>query len=114
MPRKKLSEQAHPLICIQQIGTRWTKASRGGPGAIARNHVPEIFPFPPLIHYPVINSILLQNINLSEGIGFVDGNSFKHKFERDLQVLVDTESFCFKGVSAHLLNGNLNVEYQYT
>lgn len=35
------------MILIQRITTEWTKASRGGRGAIVRNSFPEAFPVPP-------------------------------------------------------------------
>jgi hypothetical protein len=33
-------------IVIQRVGTTWTKASRGGAGAAARNQCPSAFPLP--------------------------------------------------------------------
>ena len=35
-----------PLVLIQDVVTTWTKASRGAPGATARNRVPEALPLP--------------------------------------------------------------------
>lgn len=35
------------MIIVQHIETRWTKRSRGMPGAAARNAVPRVMPLPP-------------------------------------------------------------------
>ncbi len=34
-------------VVVQRVRTSWTKASRGGPGAAARNAAPTVFPLPP-------------------------------------------------------------------
>ncbi|WP_204300111.1 hypothetical protein [Actinoplanes campanulatus] len=35
------------MIVVQRVLTEWTKRSRGAPGAVRRNAVPEAFPLPP-------------------------------------------------------------------
>ena len=40
------AEIPEPTICIQEFYTSWTKRSRGGSGAVARNNVPEALPLP--------------------------------------------------------------------
>lgn len=46
MARAARTVQAVPLICVQEIATNWTKASRGGTGAAERNRVPEAAKLP--------------------------------------------------------------------
>ncbi|GGN75141.1 hypothetical protein GCM10010112_46090 [Actinoplanes lobatus] len=37
------------MIVVQRVLTEWTKRSRGAPGAVRRNAVPEAFPLPPAV-----------------------------------------------------------------
>jgi len=37
------------MLVVQHIQVIWTKASRGAPGAVQRNAVPEVFELPPAI-----------------------------------------------------------------
>lgn len=113
MGTKKLPEQPVSLVCVQQIGVVWTKASRGGEGAVARNKVPKALPFPSVTRAPQTPSLLLQVIDFSEGFPHTASEGFQNKRERDLQVMSVTEPYCFKGVSACFFDGYLNVEYEY-
>jgi hypothetical protein len=46
------------LIVLQRISTIWTKVSRGGAGATARNATPEVLELPPLAGVPAEGFIL--------------------------------------------------------
>ena len=46
----------------QRVRTTWTKQSRGGPAASARNRVPITFPFP--------EGVELHEVNVDESTGF--------------------------------------------
>ena len=49
MSKRTKIEPLQPIICIQEIRTTWTKQSRGGSGAVARNRVPEELPLPEVL-----------------------------------------------------------------
>lgn len=54
------------LVCVdvvaQRVRTTWTKRSRGGPGAAARNRVPIAFPLPA--------GVELHDVQVDESAGF--------------------------------------------
>ncbi len=54
MKQKQQPITIEPILIVQTICSSWTKASRGAPGAVARNTVPECLP------------ISLSNIDLSD------------------------------------------------
>ncbi|HZT41228.1 MAG TPA: hypothetical protein VFA07_03520 [Chthonomonadaceae bacterium] len=58
------------MVIIQQIHTLWTKKSRGGPGAVQRNAVPEVAKVP-LQQVQVSEvSLLLHRLTYRESKGF--------------------------------------------
>jgi hypothetical protein len=56
------------MIIVQHIETRWTKASRGVPGAGLRNAVPRALPLEP-VPEPV-SGIYLHRVSADEADGF--------------------------------------------
>lgn len=67
---------SHPLIVIQHITTIWTKASRGGVNAGARNRTPEVLAFPAL-SFPLLESgVLLHKVTYTER------DHFQHPVEK--------------------------------
>lgn len=56
------------MIIVQHIETRWTKRSRGMPGAAARNAVPRVMPLPPGMETTA--GILLHRVTADEDDGF--------------------------------------------
>jgi hypothetical protein len=57
---------------IQLIETQWTKASRGHPGADARNRVPDFFPFPQNVPR---GDALFQHVVYAERTSFLEAAS---------------------------------------
>ena len=66
---------SHPLIVIQSICTSWTKASRGGDNASARNRTPEALELPSLVVPSSENIFLLHEVMYSE----------HHHFQQSIQ-----------------------------
>ena len=56
------------MIIVQHIETRWTKRSRGMPGAAARNAVPRVMPLPPGLDAAA--GIYLHRVMADESDGF--------------------------------------------
>lgn len=56
------------MIIVQHIETRWTKRSRGMPGAAARNAVPRVMPLPP--GAGAAAGIYLHRVTADEDSGF--------------------------------------------
>jgi hypothetical protein len=69
------------LIVLQRIGTIWTKASRGGAAATARNATPEVMELPPLASAPAAG-FMLHDIAYREADNF---QSPSEKFEQSSQ-----------------------------
>ncbi len=113
MPTKKPLIQPVPFVCIQEIGTHWSKASRGGEGAVLRNKVPKVLPFSTPSQNPRIPSLLVQVVGFSEGYPFDPVKVFQHRYEPGLKVSPVTTAYYCKGVTASLSDGHLNVEYEY-
>ena len=113
MPTKKPIERPALMVCAQQIETRWTKASRGGAGAVTRNKVPRVLPFSVPTQTPQMPSLLLQVIGLSEGYPVNAAKGFQNRYEPGLKVLPAAEPYHYRGVSACLSGGLLSVEYEY-
>ena len=113
MPTKKSPEQPIPVICIQEIRTSWTKASRGGLGAVARTRVPKALPFLLPVSVPKMPSLLLQIARFTESYPFDAAKSFQNKYERGLQLKDVAEPYNFRGVSACFCDGHISVEYEY-
>jgi hypothetical protein len=67
---------SHPLVVIQSICTTWTKASRGGVGASARNRTPDALELPALA-FPFPEPVFL----LHEVI-YTARDRFKHPMEK--------------------------------
>ena len=57
---------SHPVIVIQNICTSWTKASRGGTNASARNRTPEALELPPFSTSLPQQIFLLHTVIYSE------------------------------------------------
>jgi len=57
---------SRPLVVIQSICTIWTKASRGGSGAQARNRTPEVFELPSLAFSYSDHVFLLHRVIYTE------------------------------------------------
>ncbi len=69
----------HPLIAIQSICTIWTKASRGGISAMARNRTPEAFELPSFApQYP-------NDVFLLHEVVYTENNRFEHPLEKQVQ-----------------------------
>lgn len=71
--------QPHPLIVIQSICTIWTKASRGGASALARNRTPDAVKLP---------SSVLQcsdDVFLLHEVIYTENNHFRQPLERQVQ-----------------------------
>ncbi len=66
----------HPLVVIQSICTTWTKASRGGVGASARNRTPDALELPALA-FPFPEPVFL----LHEVI-YTERDRFQHPMEK--------------------------------
>ncbi len=56
------------MIVVQHIETRWTKRSRGMPGAAARNAVPRVMPLPAFSQEPA--GIRVHTVSAREEHGF--------------------------------------------
>src|SRR5258708_11955431 len=67
---------SHPLVVIQSICTIWTKASRGGVGASARNRTPDALELPALT-FPFPEPVFL----LHEVI-YTERDRFQHPMEK--------------------------------
>ncbi len=61
-----------PMLIVQRITTEWTKASRGGSGAAARNAVPDALPVP--APADPASDRLLHDVQFPEGEQF-DGQA---------------------------------------
>lgn len=72
---------SRPLIAIQSICTSWTKASRGGMNASARNHTLEILEVPRLTSPFPYDVFLLHTVVYSES----------HHFQQPMQRLEQKE-----------------------
>ena len=70
MPGEPRSGAVGALLAVQWIRVTWTKASRGAPGATARNAVPRAFPLPALV--PQLGSALVVHyVDAAEADRFV-------------------------------------------
>lgn len=56
MPKAAKLAPAIPTIYIQEVKTSWTKASRGGEGAVSRGRVPEAAELPLETKFPVTSA----------------------------------------------------------
>ena len=72
---------SHPLIVIQSICTSWTKASRGGANATARNRTPDALELPAFVPSSSQKSVLLHTVIYSE----------QHHFQQPIQRLEQNE-----------------------
>ncbi|WP_310426293.1 hypothetical protein [Chamaesiphon sp. VAR_48_metabat_135_sub] len=71
MKKKQQPIKIEPILIVQTIHSYWTKASRGAPGAIARNSVPECFSIP-------LKQVNIQGIRvLYHQIVFKEATNFK-------------------------------------
>jgi len=69
----------HPLIAIQCICTIWTKASRGGANAVARNCTPGAFELPfSAPQYP-------DDVFLLHEVIYTEDNCFQYPLEKHMQ-----------------------------
>ena len=113
MPKSKPPHEAVPVVCIQQIGTDWTKASRGGKGSILRNRVPEALPFSGFITPANSPQFLVQTTSFYESAEFVAKKPIHLRHNRDLQPFAQKDAFDFRGVSASRTDTGLDVKYEY-
>ncbi len=80
MKQKQPPIEIKPILIVQAIHSYWTKASRGAPGSIARNTVPECLPIP-------LEKVNIQNIRvLYHQIFFREETGFQ---EPEETILVD-------------------------
>lgn len=84
---------SYPPIVIQSICTSWTKASRGGVNASARNRTPEIFKLPAqAISSSSKNTYLLQELFYEERNNFQQPEEKLKKIETTDPLIYD----CFR------------------
>jgi hypothetical protein len=69
----------HPLIVIQGICTIWSKASRGGFGALARNRTPET------VELPFSAFQVPDNVFLLYEVVYTENDHFQQPLERQMQ-----------------------------
>ena len=67
---------SYPLVLLQSICTIWTKASRGGTSATARNSTPDALELPALA-FP-----LADNIYLLHEVIYTEHDHFQHPMEK--------------------------------
>lgn len=70
MKQKQQPITIEPILIVQTIRSSWTKASRGAPGAIARNTVPEYLPISSPNIDPIDLQVLYHEIAFEEATGF--------------------------------------------
>jgi hypothetical protein len=70
MKQKQQPITIEPILIVQTVRSSWTKASRGAPGSVARNTVPECLP----ISLPNVDlgnlQVLYHEITFEEATGF--------------------------------------------
>jgi hypothetical protein len=94
------------MILVQEIITTWTKRSRGGPLAAARNAVPETYP---LASLPVLPP---QAACLHHTIVFGEANDFAHPKEQVISY-TPREELRFGCVSITPIGDQVQVIYTY-
>lgn len=88
----------------------WTKATRGGMGAILRNGIPDALPFSALLTHSIACPYLVQTV---EHTNFAFNNDDSKVFQPRLQLPTNLDSFEFRGISALLISTGLEVKYEY-
>jgi hypothetical protein len=91
MKQKQPPIEIEPILIVQAIHSYWTKASRGAPGSIARNTVPEYLPIP-------LEKVNIQNIRvLYHQIFFREETGFQEPEERILiDPVINPQHSCIK------------------
>ena len=114
MPTKTLPKPPVPVICIQEIETSWTKASRGGEGAVKRGYVPEAVELPFSGSYSSstteMNSFLLHLLSYSERTQYKAGSKL---LESDVGANKSAEILNRGGVRVNFDGNFLTARYQW-
>ena len=69
----------HPLIVLQSVCTIWTKASRGGASALARNRTPDAVELPSSVFQCSDDVFFLHEV------AYTENNHFQQPLERQVQ-----------------------------
>jgi hypothetical protein len=97
---------SYPLVLIQSICTIWTKASRGGASATARNGTPDALPLPPLVFPVPVDALLLHEVTYTER------DHFQHPVEK-LEPCEQTDPFWYDCLQLSLKNQALTVTLEW-
>ncbi len=108
--RKQNEESAVPVAVVQIVMSKWSKASRGGSGAVERNKMPEAFrlpPCPPNISEP---SFMIHRV----GKTFITGDTTAQRPPHQSVVVQSiAEPFECGCIRVSLDNGILHVDYYW-
>ncbi|SRR6266446_2493562 len=94
--RKRAMIASYPLVQLQSIGTIWTKASRGGASATARNRTPEAVALPALA-FP-----LSEEMFLLHEVVYTERDHFQHPMET-LEPRKQTDPFWYDCLQLSIL-----------
>ena len=97
---------SYPLILIQSICTIWTKASRGGASATARNGTPEALTLPALAFPLPVDTFLLHTV------AYTERDHFQHPVEK-LEPREQTDPFWYDCLQSSLKNQALTVMLEW-
>jgi hypothetical protein len=97
---------SHPLIVIQSICTSWTKASRGGINASARNRTPEA------VELPLLSASFPKDVFLLHSVMY----SEHHHFQQPIQWLEQkelTDPFWYDCFKLSLVENTLSIMMEW-
>jgi hypothetical protein len=97
---------SHPLIVIQSICTSWTKVSRGGVNASARNHTPEV------LVLPMPASPCPDDVFLLHTVLYSETNLFQQPIQR-LEQKVQTNPFRYDCLNCLLTENTLDMTIEW-
>lgn len=103
---KREMVSSYPLVLLQNICTIWTKASRGGANAAARNGTPDAFELPALAFSLPENPFLLHEVVYTER------NHFQRPMEK-LEPREPTDPFWYDCLQLSLKNQVLTVMLEW-
>lgn len=103
---EKEMESLYPLVLLQSICTIWTKASRGGASAQARNRTPDA------LALPALASSLTESMFLLHQVVYTERDCFQHPMEK-LELCEQTDPFWYDCLHLSLKNWVLTVMLEW-
>ncbi|GCE09495.1 hypothetical protein [Dictyobacter aurantiacus] len=98
--------QSHPFVAVQNICTIWTKDSRGGINAQARNRTPEALELPTLaVPYSEYNSLLHTAL-------YIERYSFQRPIEK-VEQQEQTNPFWYNCLKFERCENTLNTTFEW-